>query len=59
MNGRWGGVAVIYSRALSNTKLSPVDLNVSSFEYMEVVINKNRSVMLLAVVYRLGHLAMD
>ena len=34
VNGRGGGVAVIYSQALSNIRLSPVDLNVSSFEYM-------------------------
>ena len=45
MNGRGGGVAVIYSRALSSTRLASVDLIVTSFEYTEVVINKNRSIM--------------
>ena len=59
VNGRGGGVAVIYSRALSNTRLSLVDLNVISFEYMKVVINKNCSIMRLAVVYRPGHPSMD
>ena len=29
VNGRGGGVAVIYSQALSHTRLSPADLNVS------------------------------
>ena len=59
MNERGGGVVVIYSQALSNTRLSPVDLNVSSFEYTKVVINKNSSVMRLAVVYHPGHPGMD
>ena len=33
VNGRGGGVSVTYSLALCDSRLSPVDLDISSFEY--------------------------
>ena len=57
--GEGGGVAGIYSQALFNTRLLPVDLNVSTFEYMEVVKHKNCSVVRLALFYHPGHPGMD
>ena len=59
VHGRGGGVAVINSWALSITRLSSVDMNVSSFEHMELIINENRSVVQLAVVYHCGHPSME
>ena len=56
---RGGGVAVIYSLALSSTRIIPSNLNFSSFEYMEVVISRNCSVLRIALVYRPGHSGTD
>ena len=42
VNGR-GGVFEIYFLILSNTRLSPVDFILLSFEYIDVVINRKYS----------------
>lgn len=50
-----GGVAVIYSRAITNiSRTISCDLVVTSFEFVEVLINLHRQVIRIAVVYRPG-----
>ena len=56
---RGGGVAVIYSSALSNIRQVSVDLDISSFEFMEVAININQQIVRIATVYRPGHPGTD
>ena len=55
MGGRGGGIAVVYSLAISNIKLSQPSLNLSAFECLEAVISKNRTVLRIAVIYRPSH----
>ena len=54
-----GGVAVIFSVALSNIRLVHEDSVVPSFEIMEVTINFNHHITRLAVIYRPGHPGTD
>lgn len=56
---RGGGIGLIYSRALTGTRILPLDFDVSSFEVMEVVTRRARSVLRVAIVYRPGHSGTD
>lgn len=56
---RGGGVALVYSRALTGTRLLPLELDLSSFEVMEVVTKRARSVLRVALIYRPGHPGTD
>ena len=46
---------MIYCVALSNIKLVHCDLIVSSFEFMEVLINLHHKSIRSAIIYRPGH----
>ena len=54
-----GGVAIIYSLAMSNIRQVFTDLEVSSFEFLEVTINVNRHIIRVAIIYRPGHPGTD
>ena len=59
LSGRGGGIALIYSLAISNIKLVTGDLEMSSFELMEVCFGCHQQTFRLALIYRPGHSGTD
>ena len=54
-----GGIALIYSVAISNIRPVASDLEVSSFELMEVCFSWHQQTFKLALIYRPGHSGTD
>ena len=54
-----GGVALIYSLAISNIKHGMAAFQVSSFELMGASFSRHRQIINIYVVYRLGHPGTD
>ncbi len=54
-----GGVAIIYSHALTNISRITCDYVVTSFEFVEVIVNFHQQVIRIVVVYRPPHPGSD
>ena len=59
LSGMGGGIALIYSVAISNIKPVSSDIEASSFELMEVCFSWHQQTFKLALVYRPGHSGTD
>ena len=59
MDARGGGVGLIYSRALSNVRVVPNQMDVSSFEVMEITFSIHLQNVRMAILYRPGHPGTD
>jgi len=57
--GTGGGVALVYSRAFSSIRQIDNDLNITSFEFMEVALSLHSQLIRVVVVYRPGHMGTD
>ena len=56
---RGGGVGLIYSRALSNVKVVPNYMNISSFEVLEITFSLRLQNVRMAILYHPGHSQTD
>ena len=56
---RGGGVGLIYSRALSNVKVVPNHMEISSFEVLEITFSLRLQNVRMAILYRPGHPGSD
>ena len=54
-----GGVAFVYSRALGNVAHVKSELNLTSFELLEVSVNLHHKIIRIATIYRPGHPGSD
>ena len=59
MNARGGGVGLIYSGALTNVKVIPNHMDISSFEVLEIWFDCNAHKVRMVIVYRPGHPGTD
>ena len=50
-----GGMGLIYSRALSNVRVVPNHMDVSSFEFLEMACSLHPQNIRMAILYRPGH----
>ena len=54
-----GDVGLIYSRALSNVRVVPNHMDVSSFEFLEITFSLHLQNTRMAMLYRPGHPGTD
>ena len=54
-----GGVSLIYSRALSNARVVPNHMDVSSFEFLDITFSFHLQSIRMAILYRPGHPGTD
>ena len=59
MLGGGGGVSLIYSRPLSNVRVVPNHMDVSSFEFLEISFSLHFQNIRMAILYRPGHPGTD
>ena len=54
-DARGEGVGLIYSKALSNIRIVPNHMDVSSFEFLEITFSLHLQNIRMAILYRPGH----
>ena len=59
MDARGRGVGSIYSRALSNIRVVPNHMDVSSFEFLEITFSLHLQNIRMAISYHPGHPGTD
>ena len=52
-------MGLIYSRALSNVRVVPNRMDVSSFEFLKITFSLHVQNIRMAILYRPGHLGTD
>ena len=57
--GGGGGVGLIHSRALSNVRVVPKHMDVSSFEFLEITFSLHLQNIRMAILYHPGHPGTD
>ena len=55
----WGGGGLICSRALSNVRVAPKHMDVSSLEFLEIAFSFHLQNIRMAISYRPGHPGAD